>query len=139
MQGLVLQLTRIGFLLLLWLFVFAVIRTLRADIASAPRLTRCSSIACRASAIRLDVSFEAEPSTPSPTRTPASRIARIGAIPDPSRQLEQGQCATPVPVRANRSISDPTSCTQWACQTSSPVQPRSSAYWPGRQPKFASE
>ena len=35
MQGLVLQLTRIGFLLLLWLFVFAVIRTLRADIASA--------------------------------------------------------------------------------------------------------
>ncbi|MCH5644442.1 FHA domain-containing protein [Gordonia sp. ABSL49_1] len=35
MQGLVLQLTRIGFLLLLWLFVFAVIRTLRTDIASA--------------------------------------------------------------------------------------------------------
>ncbi|MAU82985.1 FHA domain-containing protein [Gordonia sp. Z-3] len=35
MQGLVLQLTRIGFLLLLWLFVYAVIRTLRADIASA--------------------------------------------------------------------------------------------------------
>lgn len=35
MQGLVLQLTRIGFLLLLWLFVFAVIRTLRSDIAAA--------------------------------------------------------------------------------------------------------
>lgn len=35
MQGLVLQLTRFGFLLLLWLFVYAVIRTLRADIASA--------------------------------------------------------------------------------------------------------
>lgn len=35
MQGLVLQLTRIGFLLLLWLFVYAVIRTLRADIATA--------------------------------------------------------------------------------------------------------
>ena len=32
MQGLVLQLTRIGFLVLLWLFVYAVIRTLRADI-----------------------------------------------------------------------------------------------------------
>ncbi|MFW0783694.1 FHA domain-containing protein [Gordonia sp. CPCC 206044] len=42
MQGLVLQLTRIGFLLLLWLFVYAVIRTLRADIATAGgnRLTR---------------------------------------------------------------------------------------------------
>ena len=35
MQGLVLQLTRIGFLVLLWLFVYAVIRTLRADIATA--------------------------------------------------------------------------------------------------------
>ncbi|GAC69158.1 FHA domain-containing protein FhaB/FipA [Gordonia soli] len=35
MQGLVLQLTRIGFLLLLWLFVYAAIRTLRADIAAA--------------------------------------------------------------------------------------------------------
>ncbi|MFW0793166.1 FHA domain-containing protein [Gordonia sp. CPCC 205515] len=35
MQGLVLQLTRFGFLLLLWLFVYAVIRTLRADIATA--------------------------------------------------------------------------------------------------------
>lgn len=35
MQGLVLQLTRFGFLLLLWLFVYAVIRALRADIATA--------------------------------------------------------------------------------------------------------
>ncbi|MGV9826851.1 MULTISPECIES: FHA domain-containing protein FhaB/FipA [unclassified Gordonia (in: high G+C Gram-positive bacteria)] len=35
MQGLVLQLTRIGFLVLLWLFVYAVIRTLRTDIAAA--------------------------------------------------------------------------------------------------------
>ncbi|HQV17839.1 MAG TPA: FHA domain-containing protein, partial [Gordonia sp. (in: high G+C Gram-positive bacteria)] len=35
MQGLVLQLTRFGFLLLLWLFVYAVIRTIRADIGTA--------------------------------------------------------------------------------------------------------
>lgn len=35
MQGLVLQLTRFGFLLLLWLFVWAVIRTLRTDISAA--------------------------------------------------------------------------------------------------------
>ncbi len=42
MQGLVLQLTRLGFLLLLWLFVYAVIRTVRADIvtASGSRLPR---------------------------------------------------------------------------------------------------
>ncbi|MFT4126569.1 MAG: FHA domain-containing protein [Gordonia sp. (in: high G+C Gram-positive bacteria)] len=43
MQGLVLQLTRLGFLLLLWLFVYAVIRAVRADIMAAsgsPRLPR---------------------------------------------------------------------------------------------------
>jgi pSer/pThr/pTyr-binding forkhead associated (FHA) protein len=32
MQGLVLQLTRVGFLLLLWLFIWSVLRILRADI-----------------------------------------------------------------------------------------------------------
>ena len=32
MQGLILQLTRAGFLLLLWLFIWAVLRTLRSDI-----------------------------------------------------------------------------------------------------------
>ena len=35
MQGLVLQLTRGGFLILLWLFVFAVLRTLRTDLYAA--------------------------------------------------------------------------------------------------------
>lgn len=35
MQGLVLQLTRAGFLLLLWLFVWVVLRTLRSDIYAA--------------------------------------------------------------------------------------------------------
>ncbi len=35
MQGLILQLTRAGFLLLLWLFVWAVLRTLRTDIYAA--------------------------------------------------------------------------------------------------------
>jgi hypothetical protein len=61
-----------------------------------PRATRCNSIAIRASATRLPASFEADPSTPNPTFTPASRIARTGAIPDPSLQFEHGQCATPV-------------------------------------------
>lgn len=32
MQGLILQLTRAGFLLLLWLFIWAILRTLRSDI-----------------------------------------------------------------------------------------------------------
>ncbi|WP_045820902.1 FHA domain-containing protein FhaB/FipA [Williamsia herbipolensis] len=35
MQGIVLQLTRIGFLLLLWFFVWAVLRTLRHDVYAA--------------------------------------------------------------------------------------------------------
>ena len=99
--------------------------------------TRCSSIACRASASRCPASLLADPSTPRPTLTPASRICLTGAIPEPSRQFEQGQCATPVPVRAKRSISPASSFTQWACQTCSPVQPRSSAYCPGRQPNCA--
>jgi hypothetical protein len=34
-QGLILQLTRAGFLILLWLFVWAVLRTLRSDIYAA--------------------------------------------------------------------------------------------------------
>lgn len=35
MQGLILQLTRGGFLILLWLFVFAVLRVLRTDLYAA--------------------------------------------------------------------------------------------------------
>lgn len=35
MQGLILQLTRAGFLILLWLFVWYVVRTLRADVYAA--------------------------------------------------------------------------------------------------------
>ncbi|KIQ19372.1 hypothetical protein ASG56_14915 [Rhodococcus sp. Leaf7] len=38
MQGLILQLTRAGFLLILWLFVWAVLRTLRSDIYAASGL-----------------------------------------------------------------------------------------------------
>lgn len=35
MQGIVLQFTRFGFLILLWLFVYAIIRSMRNDLASA--------------------------------------------------------------------------------------------------------
>jgi pSer/pThr/pTyr-binding forkhead associated (FHA) protein len=49
-QGLVLQLTRAGFLLLLWVFVWAVLRTLRSDIYAAagirvpPRSSRSGGV-----------------------------------------------------------------------------------------------
>lgn len=51
MQGLILQLSRAGFLLLLWLFVWAVLRTLRTDIYAAsglriaPRAPRTPAVA----------------------------------------------------------------------------------------------
>lgn len=35
MQGIVLQVTRFGFLILLWLFVYAIIRSMRSDLAAA--------------------------------------------------------------------------------------------------------
>lgn len=50
MQGLILQLTRAGFLLLLWLFVWAVLRALRTDIyagvsgRAVPRYSRSSTV-----------------------------------------------------------------------------------------------
>lgn len=40
MQGLVLQFTRFGFLILLWLFVYAIIRSMRGDLASAAGVRR---------------------------------------------------------------------------------------------------
>ena len=87
---------------------------------------RCSSIACRASASRWLQSLLAEPSTPRPTRTPASRILRTGAMPEASRMFDVGQCATPLPVRAKSAISESFIQTQCACQTSSPVHPSDS-------------
>ena len=79
-------------------------------------------------------SFEAEPSTPRPTRTPASSRFRTGATPAPSRRFEVGQCATPVPDSANRAMSPSSRWTQCAHQTSPSSQPSCSRYSTGRQP-----
>ncbi len=51
---------------------------------------------------------------------PASSSARTGAMPEPSRPLEVGQCATPVPVAANRPTASSDRCTQCASHTSDP-------------------
>ena len=61
----------------------------------------------------------------------------MGAMPEPKRQLEHGQCETPVRLLEKRFISCLSNLTQWACQTSFPVQPSSSAYCPGLQPNFS--
>ena len=49
--------------------------------------------------------------------------------------FEQGQCAIPVPVLENKSISSLFNFTQWACHTSLPTQPNSFIYSPGVIPK----
>ena len=66
---------------------------------------RATSSACFTSRNRSPRSFDAEPSTPRPTRTPASSMSRTGATPAPSRRFDVGQWATPVPVLANCAMS----------------------------------
>ena len=50
-------------------------------------------------------SLEADPSTPMPTGTPAASSSTVRAMPEASRMLELGQCATPVPAAPRRAIS----------------------------------
>ena len=88
----------------------------------------------RASPIMCSMSLLADPSTPIPTFTPASSISRIGAIPDPSRMFDDGQCATPVPVSAIILISSEFTHTECAHHTSGPVHPTLSMYAAGRIP-----
>ena len=63
----------------------------------APPRPRATSSACFTSAKRSLRSFDAEPSTPSPTRSRRRARSRTGATPAPRRRLEVGQWATPVP------------------------------------------
>ena len=99
-----------------------------------PPRPRATSSACLTSKKRSLRSFEAEPSTPSPTGAPASTSSRTGATPAPSRRFEVGQCATPTPARPNAATSAAERWTQCAHQTSPATQPSSSRYSTGRQP-----
>ena len=63
-------------------------------------------------------SFEAAPSTASETVPPSAASFSAGAMPEPSRQFDCGQCAMPVPVSASRRISSSSICTRCASQTS---------------------
>ena len=106
----------------------------RAVSAAGPPRPRATSRACFTSARRSLRSFDADPSTPSPTRIPASRYSRTGATPAPSRRFEVGQWATPVPDEAKSAVSSAERCTQCAHQTSCPSQPRSVRYSTGVAP-----
>ena len=96
-----------------------------------------SSIAWRASAMRWLLSLLADPSTPRPSRTPASRYLRTGAMPDARRMFDDGQWATPVPVAPSLAIRHRSMKTPWAYQTSGPTHPRSSMSSTGRRPKVS--
>ena len=67
---------------------------------------------------------------------PASRIARTGAMPEARRDSSTDNGLPLSPTERKERYSEPSSFTQCACHTSSPVQPRSSAYCPGRQPNW---
>ena len=108
----------------------------RALIHLGPPRARATSIACRTSASICPASFDAEPSTASPTATPAARSSPAGAMPDPRRRLDVGHHATAVPVRATRWMSSLLRCTQWASQTSGPSHSRVSNSCSGRHPKI---
>ena len=62
-----------------------------------PPTARANSTEWRSSSTREAASLEAAPSTPSPTGTPPSRRSRVRQMPAPSRALDDGQCAMPVP------------------------------------------
>src|SRR6185295_5276748 len=73
-------------------------RAIRAVPAGAPSRSLASSIAWRASSHKDALSADDEPSTPSPTGTPAARSDTTGAMPDDRIMLLLGQCATPTPA-----------------------------------------
>ncbi len=62
----------------------------------------------------------------------SGQVFLIGAMPDPRRMFEQGQCAAPHPVWANFVISSSSTWIAWANHTSSPSQPCVSIQSTGR-------
>ena len=112
---------------------------MRAVPTAAPLDNLANSIAWRASSHSDAESAEDEPSTPSPTCTPAARSDTTGAMPDERIMLLLGQCATPTPAAPSRITSSAFGFTQCANHTRSLTHPTSSKYSVGRQPNVASE
>ena len=77
----------------------------------------------RASFSRWPLSLEAEPSTPSPTGTPASSIAPHRGDAAGEAHVRGRAVRDSGAGRPNRPISRSSSCTQCACHTSGPIQP----------------
>ena len=85
---------------------------LEAIIALASSATSLPRVAAsRSSSKRSRSLFDAAPSVPIPTVTPASSSSWIGAIPLASFVFDAGQWTTPVPRSASKSISPSSRCT----------------------------
>ena len=98
---------------------------------SGPPRARANSRARRTSSTRDDDSLLAAPSTPRPTGTPALRRSLSRHTPAPSRALEEGQCATPVPLEASAAMPASSKWIPCANQTSSASQPREARWSTG--------
>ena len=71
----------------------------------------------------MEASFDAEPSTPSPTGTPASSSSSTLAVPEARRMLEVGQCATAVPAAPSAAISPSVKWMPWPSHVRPASQP----------------
>jgi hypothetical protein len=98
---------------------------------------RARNTAIRSSGSRPPISLDATPSTPRPTGAPAATRSAVRAMPDPRRQLLDGQCATPVPAAPRRATSASSKWMPCATHTSSAIQPSSSSRATGRRPNRA--
>ena len=96
-------------------------------------------MARRASCHREAASADDDPSTPSPTGTPARRMAVTGAMPDDRIMLELGQWATPTPAAPSRTTSSGLGITQWATHDRLVSQPTSANWSTQRRPNIRSE
>ena len=107
------------------------------DVTPVP--TRCTSSAVCISLSRFEESLLALPSTATPTRTPASSRAGTWQMPEPSRRLLTGQCATPQFIFPSRWISSGVNQMPCAYHTSGPTHPTLSMYSKGRIPSFCTQ
>ena len=95
--------------------------------AASPVATLARRLARRISPRRSSRLFDAAPSVPSATFTPAASIAATGAMPLASFMLEAGQCTAWQPCAAMSAMSCASRCTQWMPTNEGPVTPRRSS------------
>ena len=119
--------------------IVATSNAMRASAASAPLRSLANNIAWRASNHSDAESADDEPSTPSPTCTPALRRSTMGEMPEARIKLLLGQWAAPIPAAPKCLISSSLGITQCATHVRLLSQPTSFKYSKGLQPNVAME